>query len=133
MQQYKLKIYVLLIYISLNHWKFLSQENYIIDVFSSKKTICFQISPSSGGLKKRNIIQNSHLEMAENQVKGLGYDQRKNLAKGLVDIALLTANANQLIHAIHFQDETMKIVVTVMISLSIILQVDFVLIIFPLK
>ena len=71
--------------------------------------------------------------MAENQVKGLGYDQRKNLAKGLVDIALLTANANQLIHAIHLQDETMKIVVTVMISLSIILQVDFVLIIFPLK
>ena len=65
--------------------------------------------------------------MDENQVKKsideLNYYQSKNFAKGLVDIALLTANANQLSHAIHLQDESMRILITVLISLSMILQV----------
>ena len=65
--------------------------------------------------------------MDENQVKKsideLNYYQSKNFAKGLVDIALLTANANQLTHAIHLQDESMRILITVLISLSMILQV----------
>ena len=65
--------------------------------------------------------------MEENQisksVEELNYYQSKNFAKGLVDIALLTANANQLTHAIQLQNESMKILITVLISLSIILQV----------
>ena len=64
--------------------------------------------------------------MAEDQTqKSLdesNYYQSKNFAKGLVDIALLTANANQLTHAIHLQNE-MRILIIVLISLSIILQV----------
>lgn len=67
------------------------------------------------------------METEENQIKKsideLNYFQSKNFAKGLVDIALLTANANQLTHAIHLQDESMRILITVLISLSIILQV----------
>ena len=64
--------------------------------------------------------------MAEDQAKKSldesNYYQSKNFAKGLVDIALLTANANQLTHAIHLQNE-MRILIIVLISLSIILQV----------
>lgn len=51
------------------------------------------------------------------------YTQQKNFTKGLVDLALLTANANQLIEAIQFKDELMKTLFIVLISLSITLQV----------
>ena len=51
------------------------------------------------------------------------YTQQKNFTKGLVDLALLTANANQLTHAIQLQNEDMKILITLLISLSILLQV----------
>ena len=44
--------------------------------------------------------------------------------KGLVDIALLTANANQLRHVIQLENEAMRILNIVLISLSITLQVD---------
>ena len=44
--------------------------------------------------------------------------------KGLVDIALLTANANQLRHVIQLDNEAMRILNIVLISLSITLQVD---------
>jgi hypothetical protein len=46
------------------------------------------------------------------------------LIKGLVDIALLTANANQLRHVIQLENEAMRILNIVLISLSITLQVD---------
>ena len=75
----------------------------------------------------RKSVEELNLEMEENQIRKsveeLNYYQSKNFAKGLVDIALLTANANQLTHAIHLQNESMKILITVLISLSIILQV----------
>ena len=62
-------------------------------------------------------------DQTEKSLNEQNYYQSKNFAKGLVDIALLTANANQLTHAIHLQDESMRILITVLISLSIILQV----------
>ena len=61
-------------------------------------------------------------DQAEQSLDESNYCQKKNFAKGLVDIALLTANANQLTHAIHLQNE-MRILIIVLISLSIILQV----------
>ena len=52
------------------------------------------------------------------------YSDRKSYAKGLVDIALLTANANQLKHAIAIDDLTYKIVNICFVVTSIILQVS---------
>ena len=51
------------------------------------------------------------------------YTQQKNFTKGLVDIALLTANANQLRHVVEFENDTMRTLNIVFISLSILLQV----------
>ena len=61
-------------------------------------------------------------DQTEKSLNEQNYYQSKNFAKGLVDIALLTANANQLTHAIHLQNE-MRTLIIVLISLSIILQV----------
>ena len=52
------------------------------------------------------------------------YSDRKSYAKGLVDIALLTANANQLKHAIAIDDLTYKIVNICLVITSITLQVS---------
>ena len=54
------------------------------------------------------------------------YSDRKSYAKGLVDIALLTANANQLKHAIAIDDLTYKIVNICLVITSITLQVSFI-------
>ena len=71
---------------------------------------------------EENQIRKS-VEELNKSVEELNYYQSKNFAKGLVDIALLTANANQLTHALQLQIDSMKILITVLISLSIILQV----------
>ena len=51
------------------------------------------------------------------------YSDRKSYAKGLVDIALLTANANQFKHALAIEDLTYRVVNITLVSLSIVLQV----------
>ena len=51
------------------------------------------------------------------------YSDQKSYAKGLVDIARLTANANQLRYMAELQDPTMKYVNIAFITISIILQV----------
>lgn len=53
------------------------------------------------------------------------YQQKKNLAEGLMDIALLSANANQLRYVMQFFDkeDISHIVCIVLIAISIVLQV----------
>ena len=74
-------------------------------------------------LRKTEMEENKIKQPAEKNLDVINYNQSKNFAKGLVDIALLTANANQLTHAIQLQDESMRILITLLISLSILLQV----------
>ena len=74
-------------------------------------------------LRKTEMEENKIKQPAEKKLDVINYNQSKNFAKGLVDIALLTANANQLTHAIQLQNEDMKILITLLISLSILLQV----------
>ena len=79
-------------------------------------------SSSSENLKEeiKEILQ----ELDNASVEKLhSYTQQKNFTKGLVDIALLTANANQLRHVIEFDNDTMRTLNITFISLSIILQV----------
>ena len=52
------------------------------------------------------------------------YSDKKSYAKGLVDVALLTANANQLKHAFAIDDMTYKVVNVTLVLLSLILQVS---------
>ena len=68
-------------------------------------------------------IRNWRTNSETDTLKLHSYTQQKNFTKGLVDLALLTANANQLIEAIQFKDELMKTLFIVLISLSITLQV----------
>merc|ERR1739838_506851 len=49
--------------------------------------------------------------------------QNKNFTKGFADLALLTANVNQLRHVLELQDDTMRTVNIVFLALSIVLQV----------
>jgi len=51
------------------------------------------------------------------------HSQNKNFTKGFADLALLTANVNQLRHVLELQDDTMRTVNIVFLSLSIVLQV----------
>ena len=53
------------------------------------------------------------------------YSDKKSYAKGLVDVALLTANANQLKHALAIEDLTYKIVNLVLVISSLSLQVSW--------
>merc|ERR1711997_951435 len=50
--------------------------------------------------------------------------QNKNFTKGFADLALLTANVNQLRHVLAFEDDSMRTVNIVFLSLSIFLQVS---------
>lgn len=53
------------------------------------------------------------------------YQQKKTLAQGMMDLALLSANANQLRYVLEAQSEhPYKIVSLVFIAMSIILQVS---------
>merc|ERR1711935_700336 len=80
-------------------------------------------SSSTDGLNK-DEIQEILKELSDaDSAKLHSYTQQKNFTKGLVDIALLTANANQLRHVIQFENETMRTLNIVFISLSILLQV----------
>ena len=98
------------------------------------------LGPSQRGLSFKNndwcLHKVKELEMDDHEDKDFledlnetdtfklhSYTQQKNFTKGLVDLALLTANANQLIEAIQIEDELMKTLFIVLISLSIILQV----------
>ena len=89
-------------------------------------------SSSSENLKEeiKEILQ----ELDNASVEKLhSYTQQKNFTKGLVDIALLTANANQLRHVIEFDNDTMRTLNITFISLSIILQVSLCTVSSPLK
>ena len=52
------------------------------------------------------------------------YSKMKSYAKGLVDVALLTANASQLRYALEIDNVSMRIFLSFLISLSIMLQVS---------
>ena len=51
------------------------------------------------------------------------HSQQKNFTKGFADLALLTANVSQLRHVLQLQDDTMRTLNIVLLSLSIVLQV----------
>merc|ERR1712141_342016 len=65
--------------------------------------------------------QREKIEEFANQLHS--HAQMKNFTKGFADLALLTANVNQLRHVIDLQDDVMRILSVVFLSLSIILQV----------
>merc|ERR1711860_219883 len=73
----------------------------------------------TGRSAKKNSPKMSNLNFNELN----DYSDRKSYAKGLVDIALLTANANQLKHAIAIDDLTYKIVNICLVITSITLQI----------
>lgn len=52
------------------------------------------------------------------------YIDSKGYSKGLVDLALLTANANQLRNIMELNDDTLRIFNLILVSLSIFLQVS---------
>jgi len=65
--------------------------------------------------------QRERIEEFANQLHS--HSQMKNFTKGFADLALLTANVNQLRHVLELQDDTMRTLNIVFLSLSIFLQV----------
>ncbi|CAH1713482.1 ninjurin-B-like [Aphis gossypii] len=59
------------------------------------------------------------------KISNATYDTKKNMAQGMMDIALLTANANQLRYILEFRGEnsTNFVLLLVLIACSLILQV----------
>ena len=66
--------------------------------------------------------QRERIEEFANQLHS--HSQMKNFTKGFADLALLTANVNQLRHVLELQDDTMRTLNIVFLSLSIFLQVS---------
>ena len=66
--------------------------------------------------------QREKIEEFANQLHS--HSQMKNFTKGFADLALLTANVNQLRHVLELQDDTMRTLNIVFLSLSIFLQVS---------
>lgn len=65
------------------------------------------------------------LSRSLSKVSNVTYDTKKNMAQGMMDIALLTANANQLRYILEFRgvNSTNFILLLVLIACSLILQV----------
>lgn len=63
------------------------------------------------------------------KISNVTYDTKKNMAQGMMDIALLTANANQLRYILEFRGEnsTNFVLLLVLIACSLILQVGAIL------
>ena len=82
-------------------------------------------SASNGSLNEDQLREEILKELTEaSRYRLHSYNQQKNYTKGLVDLALLTANANQLRHLIELDNDTMRVLNIVFISLSIFLQVN---------
>jgi len=69
------------------------------------------------------------LSRSLSKVSNATYDTKKNMAQGMMDIALLTANANQLRYILEFRREnsTNFVLLLVLIACSLILQVGTIL------
>ena len=65
--------------------------------------------------------ERERIEANANQLHS--HSQQKNFTKGFADLALLTANVSQLRHVLQLQDDTMRTLNIVLLSLSIFLQV----------
>lgn len=65
------------------------------------------------------------LSRSLSKVSNVTYDTKKNMAQGMMDIALLTANANQLRYILEFRgvNSTNFVLLLVLIACSLILQV----------
>jgi len=65
------------------------------------------------------------LSRSLSKVSNVTYDTKKNMAQGMMDIALLTANANQLRYILEFRgvNSTNFILLLVLIACSLVLQV----------
>jgi len=69
------------------------------------------------------------LSRSLSKVSNVTYDTKKNMAQGMMDIALLTANANQLRYILEFRgvNSTNFVLLLVLIACSLILQVGTIL------
>ena len=67
-----------------------------------------------------------HIEHCDERIKEAfkNYSKQKGWAKGWTDLALLTANANQLRYVVDHPSAHFRILNTVLLSLSILLQVQ---------
>jgi hypothetical protein len=65
------------------------------------------------------------LSRSLSKISNATYDTKKNMAQGMMDIALLTANANQLRYILEFRgkNSTNFVLLLVLIACSLILQV----------
>lgn len=65
------------------------------------------------------------LSRSMSKVSNVTYNAKKTMAQGMMDIALLTANANQLRYILEFRQDksTNFVVLLVLIACSLILQV----------
>merc|ERR1712223_1555146 len=99
---------------------------------SNKRSLIQCISNRHGGKQHGNATygkrsknrvkeQRERIEEFANQLHS--HSQMKNFTKGFADLALLTANVNQLRHVLELQDDTMRTLNIVFLSLSIFLQV----------
>lgn len=70
-------------------------------------------------------------EKSKNRVAGNTYAAKKTVAQGMMDIALITANANQLRYLIEFQEKNISFyVILTLLIISLLLQVFKMLLIF---
>ncbi|VVC28451.1 Ninjurin [Cinara cedri] len=69
--------------------------------------------------KSRNLLSRSM-----SKVSNVTYNAKKTMAQGMMDIALLTANANQLRYILEFRHKSTNFVILlILIACSLILQV----------
>lgn len=73
----------------------------------------------------RGKIPTTLLSRSLSKVSNVSYNTKKNMAQGMMDIALLTANANQLryIFEFHHEKSTNFLILFILIACSLILQV----------
>lgn len=81
---------------------------------------------SADGLEGEGKRSKTLLSRSLSKVSAVTYNAKKTVAQGMMDIALLTANANQLRYIVEFRDNktTNFMILLALIACSLILQVN---------
>lgn len=106
-------------------------DNTMPEVMIAENTsACLEMDDGGGGGGGDDEKNNKRpvtrlLSRSLSKVSNVTYDTKKNMAQGMMDIALLTANANQLRYILEFRGEssTNFVLLLVLIACSLILQV----------
>lgn len=82
-----------------------------------------EVEDDGGGLSGKN--SKTLLSRSLSKVSSVSYNAKKTMAQGMMDIALLTANANQLRYIIEFRHNSSAnfVILLILIACSLILQV----------